>query len=341
MRVVLDIALTIMIVLEMFIQFTGEFLHEILGFAFFATIIVHVALSSSWIKKAAQSARSGCLGARRAALAAVGCLLAITTIILGVSSIAISGILASAGFTWPFGTYALWVTIHTISAYALCALTVVHLAMHWAFLASVFKVPYDPIRRQAIGTGVNIVAGLGIAALGVAATKETFLQIADAVERPDSPAELEEESLPKGVTDTSSDETASATTDAATSPATPDSKKTRHHSTGDGKFSHKKAKRSQNNSSDSETAQEASSGTANSVSGDGIEGGTDVDLGHNPNSNGESETEKYSQWDSEISSDSYSEKGAESSVSGICTLCRKQCPLSAPRCDKPYQAGLL
>ena len=32
---------------------------------------------------------------------------------------------------------------------------------------------------------------------------------------------------------------------------------------------------------------------------------------------------------------------AASTATGICTLCRKQCPLSAPKCDKPYAAGLL
>ena len=33
--------------------------------------------------------------------------------------------------------------------------------------------------------------------------------------------------------------------------------------------------------------------------------------------------------------------GSATTASGICTLCRKQCPLSAPRCNKPYEAGLL
>ena len=28
-------------------------------------------------------------------------------------------------------------------------------------------------------------------------------------------------------------------------------------------------------------------------------------------------------------------------ILGTCTLCRKQCPLSAPRCNKPYEAGLI
>ena len=240
-RVALDVALTIMIVFEMLIQFTGEFLHEVVGFAFFATVVIHIALSAAWVKKTAKNAKAGKLTARRTALAVIGSLLAVTTVVLGVSSVAISGILSSAGFVWPVGSYVLWASAHTFSAYALCALVVVHLAMHWAFLASAFKVPYNPSRRRAIATGVNAVAAVGVLALGATAVGKIAPQEASATG------------------ETGEIEPTSAT----------------------GK-SHKKG---------------SSSSTANSGSG--------------------------------------------SSASGICTLCRKQCPLSAPKCDKPYEAGLL
>ena len=39
-RVIFDVLLTIMLVFEMFIQYTGNFLHEVVGFAFFATMMV-------------------------------------------------------------------------------------------------------------------------------------------------------------------------------------------------------------------------------------------------------------------------------------------------------------
>ena len=180
-RVALDVALTLMIVFEMLIQFTGEFLHEVVGFAFFATIIAHILLSMLWVKSTARVAKSGKLTARRTALAVVGILLAVATVVLAVSSIAISGLLASAGFVWLIGTYAMWATVHTVSSYALCALVVVHLAMHWAFLANAFKVPYDPSRRRAISTGVNAVAALGVVALGVTVAGKTLPQVASSV----------------------------------------------------------------------------------------------------------------------------------------------------------------
>ena len=63
-RVILDVLLTIMLVFEMFIQYTGNFLHEVVGFAFFATIVVHLALSAKWMKGVARSAKKGRLSMR-------------------------------------------------------------------------------------------------------------------------------------------------------------------------------------------------------------------------------------------------------------------------------------
>ena len=259
-RVALDVALTVMLVLEMFIQLTGEFLHEIIGLAFFVTVVVHIALSATWVRNTARNAKSGKLTARRTALAVVGILLALATVALGVSSIAISGILASTGFVWPIGSYALWSNVHTLSAYALCALTVVHLAMHWVFLASVFKVPYNPSRRQAIGAGVNAVAALGVVALGVTAAGKAAPMVADA----------------------STGQNAISSGSSSDAPSSP---------------------------SESGKPSRGDRGASSSSSGSDSSGSTGSSGG--------------------------------SAASGICTLCRKQCSLSAPKCDKPYQAGLI
>lgn len=337
MRVALDVAMTIMIVLEMFIQFTGEFLHEVIGFAFFATIIAHIALSSTWVKNTARSARSGRLGARRAALALIGSLLAITTIVLGMSSMAISGILASVGFVWPFGTYAFWATVHTLSAYALCALTVVHLAMHWAFLASVFKVPYDPTRRRAIGAGVNVVAGLGVVGLGIAATKETFLQVANAAERSSARAELDKEPFAQEITDVPAKATAPSATDTSSSSSTSKDKKAKRDSKNGNESSSKSGQQSQDTTSNTESTQEASSDVTVNGSDDGVE----TTLEQDPYTSSEYTSNEYDEWNAENESENYLEDSTDSTASGICTLCRKQCSLSAPGCDRPYEAGLI
>ncbi len=172
LRVVLDILLTVLLVVEMFIQYTGVLLHEVIGFAFFATVAVHLVLSTKWIKNTAGSVRTGKLTKRRTALAVMGILLFITIVVLGVSSVAISNLLAQAGFSWTIGSYALWTTVHAVSSYVLCALVVIHLGMHWAFLASAFRVPYNPSRRRAINVSMHAVAAVGALALGVMAASK-------------------------------------------------------------------------------------------------------------------------------------------------------------------------
>lgn len=177
-RVILDAALTGMTVFEMFIQYTGNLLHEVIGFAFFATVIVHLALSAKWIKNASQAANAGKLKGKRKSLAIMACLLGASMVVLGISSVAISGLLSQTGFVWPLGAYDMWEIAHAISSYVLCALVIVHLAMHWTFLASAFKVPYDPARRSAIGAGVNAVAAIGAIALCSTAAGKTITQAA-------------------------------------------------------------------------------------------------------------------------------------------------------------------
>lgn len=45
--------------------------------------------------------------------------------------------------------------------------------------------------------------------------------------------------------------------------------------------------------------------------------------------------------DGTLSGGSSSGSSSSGTTSGYCTLCHKRCPLSAPQCNKPYQAGLL
>lgn len=279
-KVALDVLLTLMIVFEMLIQYTGNFLHEVIGLVFFITVVAHLVLSAAWMKGTAHMAKRGKLGGRQIALAVMGCLLAIDMVVLGVSSVAISNVLYSAGFVWIFGSYALWTAVHTASSYLLCVLIVVHLAMHWAFLASAFKIPYDPSRRQVIGMGVRTVAAVGAIALGVTAANRVVPQ-----------------ALALGET---LDEGSGASSDAD-------------------------EKSFAGTVSDSAVPSESSSGRGSKGPKDFSEASPGASSGSAPASEPESDVSD----------------GGSSSVSGICTLCRKRCPLSDPQCDKPYRAGLL
>lgn len=320
-RVVLDVLLTAMLVFEMFIQFTGDFLHEVVGFAFFATVVIHLLLSAKWMKSTARVAKSGKLTARRTALAVMGMLLAVTIIVLGVSSVAISGLLASAGFVWTLGSYSMWATVHSFSAYALCALVAVHLAMHWAFLASAFKVPYDPSRRRAISTGVHVAAAAGAVALGVLAVQKLGPSAASAstVDGDSSASSGSQENTFANPVDdagsVSANGSAASSSDSASASAQSSASK----------GSTPSKKKSGGSSSSASSSASSSSSSAN---------GSSASSQSAPSSGSESGQASSS------SSGSGSAQGS-STASGICTLCRKQCPLSAPKCDKPYQAGLI
>ena len=346
-RVVLDVAMTVMIVLEMFIQFTGEFLHEVIGFAFFATVVAHLALSATWVKKTAHATQAGTLTARRAALAVMGCLLAATMVVLGASSVAISSILSSAGFTWTVGSYALWADVHTVSAYALCALVVVHLAMHWAFLAAAFRVPYNPARRRAIGSGVNAVAALGVIALGATVAGKTLPQTAEAAgQHGIAPNEEGSDAAVGG-------QGAEGSPDAAANGQGAEGADRSSAQPGTGKRSGKHGFGRDDGRRGSRSTGEPADGSFGSRSGKPADGSSgqpsDNASGEAPDgssgsaSDGSNDESRGSASDSasESSSGSSSNGAGDAAATGICTLCRKQCPLSAPKCNKPYEAGLL
>ena len=309
-RIVLDTALTIMIIVEMFIQFTGVFLHEVIGFAFFATVIAHVVLSAKWIKNTASTASKGKMTARRTALAVMGILLAVNVVVLGVSSVAISSILESAGFTWTLGSYATWKAVHAASSYTLCALVAIHLGMHWAFLASAFRVPYDPSRRRAISTGVHAAAAVGALALGVmAVNKIAPLNSENTSSSGNGTAtQAREGNMFGSVNDSTGNSSSSSSSSSSSNSSGP------HHGGRD----------RDGMSSSSASPSSSSSSSSASPSGSSAQNSTPSQSGGSAGSaSGQSGT------------------GTSSSASGICTLCHKECPLSNPKCDKPYRQGLL
>ena len=339
-RMAIDVALSIMIVFEMLIQFTGDFLHEVVGFAFFATVVLHIALSYSWVKKTAHKASEGTLKARQASLAVVGCLLGVSMLVLGVSSIAISGILESAGFIWPFGEYDPWVVVHTVSSYALCALVVVHLAMHWVFFASALRVPYDASRRRAIGMGVNTVAALGVAALGVTALKATHLQIdqadqsgqnggnANGFENIDTAAVLED----AGASSSADAAAADSVQDAPGVEAPQNQQRSRKNRRDDAAMRGNAETRSANASGQRSLGEGAGSAGAQDNAAersDSAEGSasSEIDAGNGAGSSENATGQKST--------------GSGYSSSSVCTLCRKRCTFDNLRCDKPYREGLL
>jgi flagellar biosynthesis GTPase FlhF len=309
-RVAFDAVLSVMLVFEMFIQYTGDFLHEVVGFAFFATIVAHLLFSRTWMASTAKAARAGKLPARRRFKAIIGIALGISMLLLGASSVAISQILASLGFSMA-GSYLVWKALHTVSSYTLCILVVVHLCSHWASLASTLRIEYDPARRQAIGFGVKGVATLGAVALGISGAQSLSTQQAVAqslAEATDQKRTLEQEA-------TKQNPTAEDRPYRDDSPVVQERNKQKEQTR-----KHKRKRAAEEDAATATDAQDQQDQTAEQL--------------EEPLAQDYAGDQGESSWYEE-------ESPAESSADGICTLCHKYCPLSAPKCDKPYDYGLI
>ncbi len=312
-RLAFDAVLTALLAFEMFFEMTGDTLHEIIGVVFFATIIAHLVLSRKWIGATAKAVSAGKrMKPMATARMVMGILLSISMVALMASSVAISNLLAGAGLDLAGAAYGTWSLVHTVSAYALCCLVVAHLGIHWASIASAFRISYNPERRAAISTGVTALGALGVTAIGLAGYNSVAAPASLAVAETASASQSDEHAQ---ISNASPEEPA----DESSNPVA--SGKNMKHGRKHG------AKPTEGG--EGRSAQKPS-----------------FDLDATDGSSANSDTDSYDSSGSDDnrspSNNPYVESGSDStSISGTCTLCRKNCPLSAPKCNKPYEAGLL
>ncbi len=317
MRFVIDIALVAMLVFEMFYLLTGNTLHEIVGALFFVTIGIHLFLtrkmSGALVKSAAgrQRSREGMSFASAIRLV-LAVLLIVNAAVLLASSLATSNLLMALGVSLAGSAYDAWVVVHIISAYTMCGVVALHATAHWASLFKGAHIPYNPARRQAINTWTMGAASVGAVLLGLAwidPVKERMSMALAANAMNDT----------QGSAGNSSREDGSS--------AAPDSQQGPDSSLENGY-----GKRSRRGLGDGY----GSNGSENSSSGNGGSG--------SGSSNGDGNSTPSDRFDSGNSGGSGSDNSngsGSSGSSGICTLCPKRCPLSAPRCNRPYSAGLI
>ncbi len=294
-RPFIDILMGLMLILEMFYMFTGNLLHEVIGVLFFATLIIHIVLSRSWLKGISIKVQSGQkLSFKNKARVGIMAVLVVAFLILLVSSVLISNVLGETiGWMLTGSPYSILAFIHTVCAYLVCITVICHVGFHWVGLFKSLKIPYNPQRRQVINAGVTSVASIGVVALAISATKEIALW---------NGFVSEAESLAESEIESQSDSSRELRTENNGKPYVEGDRELR-------------AGRYHEYETDAYGFPEESADDNTPYSG-----GT-------PYGDGQSQ-------DSSMSQD---ESGSNS---GICTLCRKQCSLSAPKCNKPYTAGL-
>ena len=301
-RMALDGALTVLLIVSMLAQLTGVIAHEIIGVVFLFAVVAHMASSFKWMKTVASLVENAQVKEGQLAFFAVAVLLGITFAVLAISSVPISRLLYHVGLA-PKVMSSMWLSVHKVSAFLLCILAVTHLAMHWASILRHLNIPYDPSKRKTIGMGVKVISCAGIAALGVIGFNSLELFAGAGENAAASTAR----------TDSST---------GATSLSQPNGQAGASVSAGAG-------------ASAGEGAGYSGAAGASDSSESGLSA---TEAGSDPIGNGSSSDVTGGQTSSQSSSKSDS---SDTQIDGTCPLCHKHCPLSDPQCDKPYRAGLI
>ncbi len=364
MRLGFDIALGLLLIFEMLYTLTGNVLHELVGVVFFATMAAHLVFARKWSGSMVRSLKE-CqkLSGEQKARLAIAIALALCAVALAVSSVAISNLLGPSPEYLLSGAYTACCLVHTVSAYGMCVLAVVHLLIHWVFVAKVLKISYNPERRQAINTAMGAVAGVAAVAIGAAGLQAVAsfadVPVADQLgegvpggrnssgpndsgrngsggnggEGPDADGDLP--------ADGSNGNNAPDSNEGEAAPSSPEGSEEAAPS--------QRNQRGQRRRGTEEGGDPSSSGEGSSSNGrngsnapdDGSASGSDGSNDRQPNSGNGSGSNGSNGTAPDSGNGSGSNGGNGSSTSDICTLCRKYCPLSAPRCNKPYAAGLI
>ena len=326
MRLGFDLALGLLLIFEMLYTLTGNALHELVGVVFFATMVAHLVFARKWSGSMVRSLKEHQkLPGEQKARLVIAIALAVCAIAVAGSSVAISNLLGPSPEYLLSGAYTAWCLVHTVSAYGMCILAVVHLLLHWVFVAKVLKISYNPERRQAINAAMGAVAGVAAVAIGASGLQAvaSFADVPVAGQLGEGVPGGRNGSGPNdsgGNRGEAPDADGGLPADDSNGQGTPNGNE--GDSAPSGPEGGEEAAPSQRNQrGQRRRGTEEGRGSGSSGEGDSSSGGNGAapDSGNGSDSNG----------------------GNGGSTSDICTLCRKRCSLSAPRCNKPYAAGLI
>lgn len=116
---------------------TGIGTHEWLGLGVLVVFVVHCALHVDWAADAVRGSRFRPSWARTGNLA-LGVSIVVVFMVVTVSGVLVSGAVLPALGLYAGGYY-FWDPLHAASAKVLLALLLVHVVVHWRWLARVFK----------------------------------------------------------------------------------------------------------------------------------------------------------------------------------------------------------
>lgn len=131
-KLLLDLAMTILILLEFAYQLTGNTVHELIGISMFALFVVHGKLNWQWFLTLLKGKYRGI----RIASVVANLLLLATALTMITSGMLSSRVLSSL-FNIEFDLIPR--EVHTVAAYWFLILMAVHLGMHWELIMAEVK----------------------------------------------------------------------------------------------------------------------------------------------------------------------------------------------------------
>ena len=175
-KLILDAGLVILLILLMCYSFTGGLIHEILGIAILVGFIAHVILNRKYYVAMARALRNKKTPMKNRVEFVVNILLPAASVVMLISSLAISHDLFPA-VSDAFGNYGAWVMVHVISAVLLLVCVFVHVCLHGRmFLGLIRSATHNPSVIKAWRAGSRVLAVV----LAVLIIKASIDAVADA-----------------------------------------------------------------------------------------------------------------------------------------------------------------
>lgn len=169
-KIILDIAMTLIMVCLLNTNITGFLLHEILGIGIFFLFAFHKLFNFKWIKAITRKLFKGSTKPRTRLLYLIDVLL----LVLATANV-LTGILVSTRILTGIAAKDIYFTsqLHHFLAYCLSLVLVIHIGLHWSYLCKAMKIKKDSLTEKLL-CGV-IAATLFLILLGSNTVKKFFV----------------------------------------------------------------------------------------------------------------------------------------------------------------------
>ncbi len=158
MKIIVDIIMMILFLLLMNAYGTGLAFHEIFGLGILVVVGTHLALNAHWIKKTKKHARKKKMAGKQKGMAILGILLAVGFLTIVPTGVLISQVLFPNLLMGNIAALTAVTAVHKVMSWVTLGVLVVHTALHWKYLAVVFKQAFHENRRRGLKTALSVLS---------------------------------------------------------------------------------------------------------------------------------------------------------------------------------------